>query len=136
MFFPPILTKLISGVWGYVAAAVVAGAAVFFVTHYIDAAVYGKQIADGKTQLANFKAASASAALTQLTGFIDKLHTSENDYTATLQTINNQYVSIQKGLSDAIAKKPLPANCKPDAGRLRVLTDAVTAANQSTGTKP
>ena len=40
---------------------------------------------------------------------------------------------LQKELADAKRNRPLPADCRPDADRLRVLKDAVTAANTAAG---
>lgn len=40
---------------------------------------------------------------------------------------------LQKELADAKRNRPLPADCRPDADRLRVLKDAITAANTAAG---
>ena len=50
-------------------------------------------------------------------------------YQASLAAIDAQFSNLQKGLSNAIAAKPLPVDCKPDAGRVRQLAAAVAAAN-------
>jgi len=119
------------GVWGYVAAlgigAVVATGATYEVVHNANAV----EISQLKTDAANTRAASATAALNQLTGFIDQMHTASNDYAGQLQLIDNRFALIQKGLANA-RRTPLPTDCKPDAGRVRSLTDAIAAANGST----
>lgn len=38
---------------------------------------------------------------------------------------------LQKELADAKRNRPLPADCRPDADRLRVLADAVHTANRA-----
>lgn len=40
---------------------------------------------------------------------------------------------LQKELADAKKNRPLPVKCRPDPDRLRVLKDAVTAANTAAG---
>ena len=40
---------------------------------------------------------------------------------------------LQKELADAKKNRPLPVECRPDPDRLRVLKDAVTAANTAAG---
>ena len=40
---------------------------------------------------------------------------------------------LQKELAHAKKNRPVPADCRPDADRLRVLADAVTAANTAAG---
>lgn len=119
--------------YNWIAAAVVAlalaagGAAA---AHYVDSNVYGKQIAT--IQLADSKAqtANVSASLNQLQGFIASMHTADADYNAELDAINAQFSTLKKELTNATVH-PLPADCKPDVGRLRVLTDAVSAANKA-----
>ena len=40
---------------------------------------------------------------------------------------------LQKELADAKKNRPLPADCRPDPDRMRVLKDAITAANTAAG---
>lgn len=110
---------------GFVLAlAAAAGAA-----HYVDAAVYGKQIVQLKLDKSEADNKSVTASLNQLQGFIDKMHSSDASYQTDLDAIKKQFATIQQELANAIHSHPLPVDCKPDAGRLRVLTDAVAAAN-------
>lgn len=53
-------------------------------------------------------------------------------YSENAEKLNNQIASLKKELAHA-KKPPLPLDCRPDAGRLRILRDAVTAANAATG---
>lgn len=119
------------GVWGYVGAlgigAILATGATYEVVHNANAV----EISQLKADAANQKAASATAALSQLTGFIDQMHVASNDYAGQLQLIDNRFALIQKGLANA-RRTPLPPDCKPDAGRVRSLSDAIAAANGST----
>lgn len=114
--------------WIKLAGFLIALGAAAGATHYVDANVYGKQISDIKLADANAKAASIGASLSQLQGFIASMHNADADYNATLGILNQRFAGLEKELHDATLK-PLPADCRPDAGRLRVLTDAVAAAN-------
>lgn len=118
------------GVWGYVAAlgigAVVATGATYEIVHNANAV----EISQLKTDAANQRAVNATAALTQLTGFIDKMHEADSSYAGALADIDNRFSLIQKGLTNA-RRVPLPVDCKPDTGRVRSLTDAIAAANGS-----
>lgn len=47
--------------------------------------------------------------------------------------LNKQIAELKKELAHAKKNHPVPANCRPDSDRLRVLKDAVTAANTAAG---
>ena len=47
--------------------------------------------------------------------------------------LNKQIAELKKELAHAKKNRPLPVDCKPDSDRLRVLADAVTAANTAAG---
>lgn len=130
---PSILTPYLF--WIKLAGFVLALAAAAGAAHYVDANVYGKQISDIKLADANAKTASIGASLSQLQGFIASMHSADADYNATLGILNQRFSGLEKELHDATLK-PLPVDCKPDAGRLRVLTDAVAAANANSVVGP
>ena len=47
--------------------------------------------------------------------------------------LNKQIAELKKELAHAKKNRPVPADCKPDPDRLRILADAVTAANTAAG---
>lgn len=47
--------------------------------------------------------------------------------------LNKQIAELKKELAHAKKNHPVPADCRPDADRLRVLKNAVTAANTTAG---
>ena len=47
--------------------------------------------------------------------------------------LNKQIAELKKELAHAKKNYPVPADCRPDPDRLRVLKDAVTAANTAAG---
>lgn len=119
--------------WIKLAGFVLALAAAGYASHYVTKAVDDRALA--AVQLADSKAqtASVTASLDQLQTFITNMHTADDGYTADITAINNALVVIKKEFNNATLK-PLAADCRPDAGRLRVLTDAVAAANARAST--
>ena len=49
------------------------------------------------------------------------------------EELNKQIAELKKELAHAKKNHPVPADCRPDPDRLRVLKDAVTAANTAAG---
>ena len=47
--------------------------------------------------------------------------------------LNKQIAELKKELAHAKKNRPVSADCRPDPDRLRVLADAVTAANTAAG---
>ena len=45
--------------------------------------------------------------------------------------LNKQIAELKKELAHAKKNRPVPADCRPDADRLRVLVDAVHTANRA-----
>lgn len=114
---------------GFLLALAAAAGAATYITHNADTVVLQKvQLDDSKAQTA-----SISASLSQLQSFIANIHTADTGYQADLDAIKDQFALLKKELHDATLK-PLPADCRPDAGRLRVLTDAVASANKRAST--
>lgn len=79
---------------------------------------------------ANAQKADISASLTQLQGFIANMQTADTGYESELETLDQDFNNLQKEFHNATLK-PLPVDCRPDVGRLHVLTDAVGAANKA-----
>ena len=62
-----------------------------------------------------------------------KINDSANEYLGNSEQLEKQIAELKKELAHAKKNSPVPANCRPDADRLRVLKDAVTAANTAAG---
>lgn len=123
---------LLSGGWLYLAAFVaggaMAGGATYYVVHNADTVqLQNEQLARSKDQ-----AASATASLNQLNGFIANMHGAALDFQNSQRDIDSRFAALQKGLHNAYTHH-LPVNCKPDPGRVQSLTDAITAANANSG---
>ena len=62
-----------------------------------------------------------------------KVNDSANEYLRNTEQLNKQIAELKKELANAKKNNPLPADCRPDPDRLRVLKDAVRAANSTAG---
>lgn len=117
--------------YNWIAAAVlglalVAGGAAggWYVTSNVDTVkLQAVQLADSQA-----KTADVTASLNQLSAAISAVHLADVGYNEDVAAIHTQFAAIEKDLKNALVK-PLPADCRPDAGRLSALTAAVAAAN-------
>ena len=62
-----------------------------------------------------------------------KINDSANEYLGNSEQLKKQITELKKELAHAKKNRPIPADCRPDPDRLRVLKDAVTAANTAAG---
>ena len=56
-----------------------------------------------------------------------------NEYLRNTEQLEKRIAELKKELAHAKKNHPVPADCRPDVDRLRVLKDAVTAANTAAG---
>ena len=56
-----------------------------------------------------------------------------NEYLGNSEQLEKQIAELKKELAHAKKNRPVPVECRPDSDRLRVLKDAVTAANAAAG---
>jgi len=124
------LLSAVSGIYGYVLAAVASAALSAGATYYIVHNANAVEIAGLQLQIANGQTMSVQNALSQLEYFISTMHTAEANYSDDLEAIAKRFDSVDKELKNATSK-PLPVDCKPDANRLHALSDAINAANQT-----
>ena len=54
-------------------------------------------------------------------------------YVKNTEQLNEKIKELKKELADVKKNRPLPVDCHPDPERLRVLADAVIAANTAAG---
>jgi hypothetical protein len=110
-------------------AAILAGGATFWLTSQ----GYKATIAQMKANEAKADADRANAVLAKYEADTAIIHDAANAFAATQGTLVSKLDTISKDLKNVQAKHPLPANCKPDADRLRNLEAAVAAANAAAG---
>jgi hypothetical protein len=71
---------------------------------------------------------SANLALTDLRAAGQTIRQKADEYAGIQSTLGAKIDAIRKDMKNA---KPLPADCRPDAARVRNLSDAVDAAKQA-----
>ena len=86
------------------------------------------EIAELAAARAQADLASANLALTDLKAAGAIIRQSADEYLAIHSTLSAKLDAIRKDLKNG---KPLPADCRPDAQRMRSLSDAVEAAKQA-----
>jgi uncharacterized coiled-coil DUF342 family protein len=79
------------------------------------------------------KIEQAQASAEQYRESTEKINDSATEYLTKSKQLEKQITQLKKELANAKKNSPLPADCKPDADRLRVLKDAVRAANATAG---
>lgn len=62
-----------------------------------------------------------------------KVNEAATEHVRNTDELNKQIAELKKELAHAKKNRPVPADCRPDADRLRVLKDAITAANTAAG---
>ena len=84
----------------------------------------------------SYQAEKAEVVQANADHFVDvsrKVNDSANEYLRNTEQLEKQIAELKKELAHAKNNRPLPADCRPDPDRLRVLKDAVTAANTAAG---
>lgn len=121
--------SLVSGPWGYLAAAVIAAGLAGGGTYYLTSRGYQIEIGKLKLAQAQSQTISVAASLSQLQKFISTMHSAATDYNSSTQILLGRLDALQKEFHNATLAKPLPPDCRPDATRVRLLSEAVAAAN-------
>lgn len=60
-----------------------------------------------------------------------KINVEANQYVKKTYELKDEIDSLKKELAHAKKNHPIPADCRPDSDRLRILKDAVNAANRA-----
>ena len=81
-----------------------------------------------KTASAQADLASANAALGNLRQAGETIRAKADEFAGIQTTLGAKLDAIRKDLKNA---PKLPADCRPDAGRVRLMSDAVDAAKQA-----
>lgn len=88
----------------------------------------GAELAGEKAAHAQVQMAQADAVLTTLRADATAIHRAATEYASIQSTLAPKIATLTKELRNA---KPLPADCRPDAVRVRNLDAAIDAANQA-----
>lgn len=79
------------------------------------------------------KAEVVQAGADHFRGVTEMINETATEHVRNTDELNKQITELKKELANAKKNNPLPADCRPDADRLRLLKDAVTAANSTAG---
>lgn len=114
------LVRLLGGWKGYAAAALVGAGAAW----YVLAAAHGKELAELQLDRAAHDLAVARASIQQTNRDMQAMAENARAAAAIGPELTASIGALSKALKNA---NPLPAGCRPDADRVRNLTDAVRA---------
>lgn len=89
------------------------------------------EIAEAHEAQAVDREASARAALADLVEGASKVKAAAASYNSERAVIAGKLDQLSKDFNSYAKDKPLPADCRPDAGRVRSLSDAIAAAKQA-----
>ena len=120
------LLGVLAGWRGYAAAALVAGVDAGYGVAVVLNALHGQEIAALERDRAQDDLAVARQAIQQTTDDLQNMAARARAAAAAGPALTASIGAISKALKNA---NPLPAGCRPDAERVRNLTDAVRAAN-------
>lgn len=115
--------------WKWVTSAVVAAALACLLTSI----PYRLTIAQMQRDKANDALAAADTALKQFTTDANTIHGAAVSFGSIRDDLNAKLSTISKDFNAAIKAHPLPADCAPDAVRLRSLANAIAATNTTAG---
>lgn len=106
-------------------STVVAAGAGFYAGHHWA----GDDLEILRAQVAQQHADTADASLKKLQGFIAQMQVASQDYGQTRDQLFARLDLLRKDLHNAAKAVPLPPDCRPDAGRVRALSEAVDTTN-------
>lgn len=124
------MLKLLLGGWYGYAAAALAGAAFAVVATAIP---YKLIIAKMQRDSAKAELASTATALAQFKADAAAINGAAQAFTAISANLDKDLSRITREFRNEIAAHPLPADCRPDAVRLRKLSEAIAAINSTAG---
>lgn len=116
------LVGILAGWKGYAAAAVAGAGAAW----YVLAAVHGQALAELRLERTADELAVARGSIEQTNRDLQAMAESARAAAAVGPKLTASIGALSKALKNA---NPLPAGCRPDADRVRTLTDAVRATN-------
>jgi hypothetical protein len=89
----------------------------------------GDDLQQLRAQVAQQHADTADASLKKLQGFIDQMQVASQEYGQSRDQMFARLDLLRKEFRNAVKAAPLPADCRPDAVRVRNLSEAVDTTN-------
>jgi len=108
-------------------AMALAGAAGWFTNGWR----HDAEIAELQRAHAEFRATLSEAALANVQADAAVIRTAATEFAAIQSTLTPRMSALTKELHNARTTRPLPVDCRPDAGRVQNLDAAIDAANKS-----
>ena len=108
-------------------ALALAGAAGWFTNGWR----HDAEIAELQRAHAEFRATLSEAALADVQADAAVIRTAATEFAAIQSTLTPRMSALTKELHNARTTRPLPIDCRPDAGRVQNLDAAIDAANKS-----
>jgi hypothetical protein len=109
-------------------AGAIAAAVTFGAGWAVNSWRLGAELADLRAKHAQEQATQATAAVSTLRDDAAAIHQAAAEYAGIQSILAPKITALTKELRNA---KPLPADCRPDAVRVRNLDAAIDAANQA-----
>ena len=117
---------------GYAAASILSA----ILAGYLVSLPYRLTISNMQRDIATADARVANDALVQFIDQTNRIKGAADEYAGLLNTFNGRMGKISNDLRKAMEARPLPVDCKPDAGRMQSLSAAVAATNAAAGRDP
>jgi len=127
----PFLTNLLSGVYGYVAIAILAFGLGASGTFYIKNKADGERYSQLENKQLKQEIDSASNAFKNLQRNIESANIASSNTDKSIHTLTNEIGDLKAGILNVSKQKPLPFDCKPDTDRLHILSAAIDSANKA-----
>lgn len=123
----PVQYRALAAGLGLLLAMALAGAAGWFTNGWR----HGAEIAELQRAHAEFRATLSEAALANVQADATVIRTAATEFAAIQSTLTPRMSALTKELHNARTTRPLPVDCRPDAGRVQNLDAAIDAANKS-----
>lgn len=118
--------------WKWIASGIGAAA----LSCYLTSLGYRLTISQMERAKADAGLAAANTVLAQFTADADAIHGAAVSFGGIQAELSGKLTTISRNFNVAIKAHPLPADCKPDAVRLRALSGAIAATNTAAGLQP
>ena len=123
----PVQYRALAAGLGLLLAMALAGVAGWFTNGWR----HDAEIAELQRAHAEFRATLSEAALANVQADAAVIRTAATEFAAIQSTLTPRMSALTKELHNARTTRPLPVDCRPDAGRVQNLDAAIDAANKS-----
>ena len=126
-----IIPRFTVPLWAKILLILLFGASCFFGGWHVRGWKAGKDIADIHTKAAENEAKKLGEQLQAITAAATKIQASATESIESRKRLEASIAALMKQRKEYVKANPLPAGCRPDAGRVRQLEEAINSANES-----